>query len=95
MTVMLFVYGSLRDPAVQRALFGRLIEGRPDALPGYRLSTVTIRDAAAIATSGTATHRIVRPGDPGTASRGWRWPSPGPSSSPPMPMRPAITRALR
>jgi gamma-glutamylcyclotransferase (GGCT)/AIG2-like uncharacterized protein YtfP len=60
MTVLLFVYGSLRDPAVQRSLFGRLVEGSADALPGYRIGTVTIRDEAAILTSGTATHRIVQ-----------------------------------
>jgi hypothetical protein len=48
----LFVYGSLRDPAVQRGLFGRVIEGTPDALPGCRLGSVTITDEAAIETSG-------------------------------------------
>jgi gamma-glutamylcyclotransferase (GGCT)/AIG2-like uncharacterized protein YtfP len=63
MTVQLFVYGSLRDPAVQRSLFGRQVEGRPDALPGYRLGTVAISDEAAIATSGTATHLIVSPSE--------------------------------
>jgi gamma-glutamylcyclotransferase (GGCT)/AIG2-like uncharacterized protein YtfP len=62
-TVNLFVYGSLRDPAVQRGLFGRLVEGAIDALPGYRLGTVTIRDEAAIRTSGTDTHLIVSPSD--------------------------------
>jgi len=59
----LFVYGSLRDPAVQRGLFGRAVEGTPDALPGYRLGEVTITDAAAIAASGTAGHRILRRSD--------------------------------
>ena len=63
--VRLFVYGSLRDPNVQRALFGREVEGRCDALPGYQLGEVTIDDADAIAKSGSATHRIVRAtGDP-------------------------------
>jgi gamma-glutamylcyclotransferase (GGCT)/AIG2-like uncharacterized protein YtfP len=63
MSVYLFVYGSLRDPAVQRALFGRQVEGAADALPGYRLGTVTIRDEEAIRTSGTATHLILDPSD--------------------------------
>ena len=63
MSVYLFVYGSLRDPAVQRALFDRLVEGVPDALPGYRLGKVTISDEGAIRTSGTATHLIVDPSD--------------------------------
>jgi gamma-glutamylcyclotransferase (GGCT)/AIG2-like uncharacterized protein YtfP len=57
--IRLFTYGSLRDPAVQQRLFGRLVPGTADALPGFRLSTVTISDEAAIATSGTALHLIV------------------------------------
>lgn len=61
--VNLFVYGSLHDPAVQRSLFGRLVKGAPDALRGYRLGTVTIRDEDAIRTSGTAAHLIVDPSD--------------------------------
>jgi len=64
MVINLFVYGSLRDPAVQTSLFGRLVQGAPDALPGYRLGTVRIRDEEAIRTSGTATHLIVDPGHP-------------------------------
>jgi gamma-glutamylcyclotransferase (GGCT)/AIG2-like uncharacterized protein YtfP len=40
----LFVYGSLREAEVQRAVFGRVIGGEPDALPGYRLGTIDIRD---------------------------------------------------
>lgn len=63
MVINLFVYGSLRDPAVQTSLFGRLVQGAPDALPGYRLGTVRIRDEEAIRTSGTATHLIVDPTD--------------------------------
>lgn len=59
LTVRLFTYGTLRDPAVQRRLFGRLVQGVPDAIPGFRLGTVTIRDEAAIATSGTAIHLVV------------------------------------
>jgi hypothetical protein len=57
--ICLFSYGSLRDPAVQRRLFGRLVTGLPDAIPGYRLGTVTISDEQAIATSGTAVHLVV------------------------------------
>jgi gamma-glutamylcyclotransferase (GGCT)/AIG2-like uncharacterized protein YtfP len=34
---LLFSYGTLRDPAVQRANFGRELEGRDDRLPGYTL----------------------------------------------------------
>ena len=63
MSINLFVYGSLRDPQVQLGLFGRLVEGAPDGLPGYRLGTVKIRDEPAIRTSGTDTHLIVDPTD--------------------------------
>ena len=58
-SILLFTYGTLRDPAVQRRLFGRLVSGTPDAIPGFRLATVTIADEAVIATSGTAVHRVV------------------------------------
>jgi hypothetical protein len=50
---------------VQRANFGRLLDGEADVLPGYRLGNVTISDPAVVATSGSATHLIVIPtGDP-------------------------------
>ena len=58
-SILLFTYGTLRDPGVQQRLFGRPVPGTPDAIPGFRLATVTITDAAAIATSGTAVHRVV------------------------------------
>lgn len=32
----LFAYGTLLDPHVQRAVFGRTIEGAPDRLHGFR-----------------------------------------------------------
>jgi len=56
----LFSYGTLRQPDVQRALFGCLIEGRPDALPGYRLDPVTIENEAAVALSGAEVHWIAK-----------------------------------
>ena len=34
--ILLFSYGTLRLAEVQRALFGRLVQGEPDAMPGYR-----------------------------------------------------------
>ena len=60
-TVSLFSYGTLRQPEVQRATFGRLLEGRPDGLPGFALSPMTITDPHVIATSGAAVHTIARP----------------------------------
>jgi hypothetical protein len=64
-TVRLFTYGTLRDPLVQQRLFGRLVPGVADAIPGFRLGTVTISDEAVVATSGTAVHLVVdETGDP-------------------------------
>jgi len=63
--VHLFTYGTLRDAAVQRRLFGRTIEGSPDMLGGFRLGIIVVSDEEAIAVSGTATHLVVdETGDP-------------------------------
>ena len=58
-TERLFSYGTLQLPAVQQATFGRLLNGRIDGLPGYRLAQLEIRDAAVVATSGKTHHPIV------------------------------------
>ncbi len=64
-TVFLFSYGTLQLPKVQQATFGRLLDGRPDSLPGYALEPVTITDAAVIEASGLDVHTIACPtGDP-------------------------------
>lgn len=60
-TVSLFSYGTLRQADVQRATFGRLLEGRPDALAGFALAPMTITDPHVIAVSGKAVHTIARP----------------------------------
>lgn len=57
----LFVYGTLRDPVVQRVVFGRTVEGKPDAIGGYRIGSVVIRDATVLAVSGMETHVILHP----------------------------------
>jgi gamma-glutamylcyclotransferase (GGCT)/AIG2-like uncharacterized protein YtfP len=62
-TELLFSYGTLRQPEVQRATFGREIAGRPDAIIGYDLEHVTITDAHVIATSGSDRHPILKPTD--------------------------------
>jgi gamma-glutamylcyclotransferase (GGCT)/AIG2-like uncharacterized protein YtfP len=41
---LLFSYGTLQQPEVQLATFGRLLEGRSDALPGFEASQVAITD---------------------------------------------------
>jgi len=62
-TELLFSYGTLRQPEVQRATFGREIDGRPDAIVGYHLDYVTITDPHVIATSGSDRHPILKPTD--------------------------------
>lgn len=39
-THLLFAYGSLQQPAIQRWLFGRALDGSPDRLPGARCDWV-------------------------------------------------------
>ena len=48
---------------MQRATFGREIDGRPDAIVGYHLDYVTITDPHVIATSGSDRHPILKPTD--------------------------------
>jgi hypothetical protein len=54
----LFSYGTLRDPAVQRAKFGRELRGRVDHLPRYAMRIVEITDPGVVAVSGSAHHPI-------------------------------------
>jgi hypothetical protein len=61
----LFSYGTLQQPEVQLANFGRELEGSADVLVGYRLAPLTISDAHVLALSGKAVHWIARAsGDP-------------------------------
>ena len=57
----LFSYGTLREDDVQQAVFGRAVEGSPDAILGFRLVPLTITDPSAIAISGRAGHTILDP----------------------------------
>ncbi|WP_223198428.1 gamma-glutamylcyclotransferase family protein [Solihabitans fulvus] len=57
--IRLFSYGTLQQPEVQLSNFGRLLNGGPDALPGYRTDWVTITDPDVIAASGSDRHPIV------------------------------------
>lgn len=62
--IRLFSYGTLQLPEVQLATCGRLLEGRPDALPGYRLAPLEITSAEVVAASGSAVPTIAcRTGD--------------------------------
>jgi hypothetical protein len=64
--IPLFSYGTLLLPEVQRATYGRLLEGVPDLLIGYRLEPVVISSAEVVGVSGLEVHTIARwSGDPG------------------------------
>ena len=52
--VYLFAYGTLRQPEVQLAVFGRKLDGQADTLSGYKLFPLHITDLDVIATRGTA-----------------------------------------
>lgn len=56
---LLFSYGTLRDPAVQQANFGRELAGRDDALPGYAVRMLEITDPDVLAVSGESHHPIL------------------------------------
>lgn len=63
--VALFSYGTLQQREVQLATFGRELTGTADALVGYRLTPLTIRDPRVIELSRKAVHTIaVRSGNP-------------------------------
>jgi len=59
-TVALFSYGTLQQPGVQRATFGRELDTVTDTLPGYRTDWLTITDPDVIAVSGSDRHPVVR-----------------------------------
>ena len=58
--VALFSYGTLQQQEVQLAIFGRLLEGRPDTLLGYALAPLPISDPEVVRLSGKAIHQIAR-----------------------------------
>lgn len=59
MTELLFSYGTLRQPDVQLATFGRQLDGHRDAIVGFDLDYLTITDPHVIATSGSDRHPIL------------------------------------
>lgn len=69
--IALFSYGTLRQPEVQLANYGRLLDGQPDTLIGYRLEQLVIDDPNVMEVSGKAVHTIARgTGDPGDKVEG-------------------------
>ncbi|MET8630793.1 gamma-glutamylcyclotransferase family protein [Kitasatospora sp. NPDC004669] len=70
-TQRLFSYGTLQLEQVQLSSFGRLLDGQPDALPGFRLTMIEITEPEVIAASGTDRHPLVLPSaEPGDAVNG-------------------------
>lgn len=61
MSEYLFSYGTLQDEKVQRAVFGKPVSGKPDAIVGYDLVPVMISSQEAIAISGKAQHTTLVP----------------------------------
>lgn len=57
---LLFSYGTLQQPNVQFATFGRELSGTSDALVGYEQSFVAIDDPEVVRTSGKTHHPIVK-----------------------------------
>ena len=66
-TLWLFSYGTLRQAAVQQALFGRTLDEAPDALGGFRIDTIAIEEPDIVNLSGKATHLILRRDEAATA----------------------------
>ncbi len=61
---LLFVYGTLRDPEVQRRVLGREVFGEPASLMGWRKEWIKVRaEAAEIA--GHDVHPVAVPSDGG------------------------------
>lgn len=56
----LFAYGTLQQETVQRATFGRKLEGDPDVLSGYRLTMIQTQDRNFAAASGSAHQRSLQ-----------------------------------
>lgn len=56
----LFSYGTLQNEAVQYENFGRKLHGKADAVIGYVLSSIEIKDPAVVALSGENIHPIIR-----------------------------------
>jgi hypothetical protein len=68
--ILLFSYGTLQQPDVQLATFGRHLGGERDAIVGHELDWVTIVDPHVIATSGSDRHPVLVASDRADAAVG-------------------------
>lgn len=55
----LFSYGTLQLEAVQMKSFGRLLDGRADAMPGFKKEMNEITDPEVVKVSGERFHPVV------------------------------------
>jgi gamma-glutamylcyclotransferase (GGCT)/AIG2-like uncharacterized protein YtfP len=60
-STLLFSYGTLQQEAVQHAQFGRLLDGRADAVIGFARIDQEIADEAVVALSGLRVHPTIVP----------------------------------
>ena len=60
---LLFSYGTLQLPEVQRATFGRTLNGTPSVLEGWIESEVEITDPEVLRRSAKRFHPVLVPGD--------------------------------
>jgi len=61
----IFSYGTLRDPGVQQALYGRLVPEEGDALVGFVRALIPISNDEVIRVSGATHHPVLyASGDP-------------------------------
>jgi gamma-glutamylcyclotransferase (GGCT)/AIG2-like uncharacterized protein YtfP len=56
---LLFTYGTLQLPQVQTELFGRLLNGYPDILSGYKQEQLILEDPTVLRLSQSETHLIL------------------------------------
>lgn len=64
---LLFSYGTLRLALVQEAVFGRQVQGEPDAIAGHVLDQIVITDPEVIAASGSTVQPVLVPSENATA----------------------------
>lgn len=57
---LVFTYGTLQDAEVQLDMFGRILAGTPDTLPGYTIDYAEIEDQRAGDVSGHSVHPVLR-----------------------------------
>jgi gamma-glutamylcyclotransferase (GGCT)/AIG2-like uncharacterized protein YtfP len=57
--IALFSYGTLQLEAVQMKSFGRLLDGRDDAMPAFKKEMIEITDPEVVKLSGERFHPVV------------------------------------